>query len=543
MERHETLAKREAGAGRHLGTVGFAIMAATAFAACGGGMDMGGDDGHHRPDGGGTAGGAAGEGAGGASSAGAGGAATTGTAGGGTAGAGGAAGAPAGGSGGLDSCGPVMPPPAGLDENNQVNPGPLPGDAHFDFSALLCRGEMLRPIMDARQAGLLEARYDLANRPSAFTMTRGKPLQEGVRVLLPSGLTWSDLASLSPDEIKAADLFPGGFMPLPHPNQDEGGMILPQSSIDEINRQTGRSLQRFDIDFDIPEIFLPEFPPAIFLTTRADLGDVSQGQVLTFANFFELFKDILNQKQLDGLRLLLTPFAQQQFNLTDDRRTVLPSQGIACLECHVNGHTSGATHLVQDSRPEELRNRVDTPTLRGVNIQQLFGSQRALKTVEDFTEFEQSGAYFDGDMASAKKKGLNMLDRTQQVQPMAEMQELFDFPPAPKLGVLGTLDESKATAAELRGEVIFNGKGQCVSCHPAPYYTDLTMHDLMLEPEAGRTNQDLPPARNQGLAAVLPRRASLDPRGHDRVLQPDPGGPSDSGRKGRSARLPARPLT
>jgi hypothetical protein len=65
--------------------------------------------------------------------------------------------------------------------------------------------------------------------------------------------------------------------------------------------------------------------------------------------------------------------------------------------------------------------------------QRLFGSQRALKTVEDFTEFEQSGAYFDGDMASAKKKGLNMLDRTQEVQPMAQMQELFDFPPTPKL--------------------------------------------------------------------------------------------------------------
>ena len=30
-------------------------------------------------------------------------------------------------------------------------------------------------------------------------------------------------------------------------------------------------------------------------------------------------------------------------------------------------------------------------------IQRLFGSQRALKTVEDFTEFEQRGAYFDGD--------------------------------------------------------------------------------------------------------------------------------------------------
>src|SRR4030095_5864744 len=179
------------------------------------------------------------------------------------------------------------------------------------------------------------------------------------------------------------------------PNQDEGGMVLPKSTIDEIKRQTARDLQRFDLDFDIPEHFIPELPPAIFLTTRPDLGDVSQGQIVTFANFFELFKGILTPKQLDGLRLLLTPFPQQQFNLTDDRRTVAPSQGIACLECHINGHTSGATHLTQDIRPQELRNRIDTPSLRGVNIQRLFGSQRALMTVEDFTEFEQRGAHFD----------------------------------------------------------------------------------------------------------------------------------------------------
>jgi cytochrome c peroxidase len=376
---------------------------------------------------------------------------------------------------------PVADPPMGLDPNNQVNPGPLPGDAHFNFDALRARGEALRAIMDPRQAALLQQRYDLSDRPSSYTMTRGKALQDGVRVLLAAGVTWDQLAAMTPEQIKAADLFPGGFMPLPHPNQDEGGMILPQSTIDEINRQTARNLRRFDITFDIPEIFLPEFPPAIFLTTRPDLGDVSQGKVVTFANFFELFKDKLNEKQLDGFRLLLTPFPQQQFNLTDDRRTVDTVLGIACLECHLNGHTNGATHLVQDIRPQEMRNRVDTPTLRGVNIQRLFGSQRALKTVEDFTEFEQSGAYFDGDMASAKKKGLNMLDRTQEVQPMAELQELFDFPPAPKLGVFGTLDASKATSAELRGEMVFNGKGQCVGCHPPPFYTDLTMHDLMVD--------------------------------------------------------------
>jgi hypothetical protein len=54
---------------------------------------------------------------------------------------------------------------------------------------------------------------------------------------------------------------------------------------------------------------------------------------------------------------------------------------------------------------------IETPVLRGVNIQRLFGSQRALKTVEDFTEFEQRAAYFDGDPVIATKKGVNVLER------------------------------------------------------------------------------------------------------------------------------------
>ena len=36
-------------------------------------------------------------------------------------------------------------------------------------------------------------------------------------------------------------------------------------------------LERFDVEFDLPEEFLPEFPPAIFLQNRPELGDVSRG--------------------------------------------------------------------------------------------------------------------------------------------------------------------------------------------------------------------------------------------------------------------------
>jgi cytochrome c peroxidase len=275
--------------------------------------------------------------------------------------------------------------------------------------------------------------------------------------------------------------FPQAFLPLPHPNHPEGGMVFPKFHIDEIKKQEDRDLTRFDLDFDLPDHFLPEFPPAIFLTTRPDLGDVSQGELITIENFFEKFNGILNPKQLEGVRLLVTPFPQQQFNQTKDRRSERPSRGVACFDCHANGHTNASTHLAGDTRPQESRHRIDTPSLRGVNIQRLFGSQRALKSVEDFTEFEQRAAYFDGDPVIATKKGVNPLDRGSQVHFMAEFQELMDFPPAPKLGIDGKLDSRKASPPELRGETLFFGKAKCGTCHPAPYYTDNLMHNLRAE--------------------------------------------------------------
>jgi cytochrome c peroxidase len=355
------------------------------------------------------------------------------------------------------------------------------GDQHIDFDAMRAAKSAEKPEVMERQLALLEQRYDLRNRPSDVEMTRGKPVQRGIRVRLPAGQTWQSLAALTPEEVKSQGLFPEGFFPLPHPKHPEGGMLFPKSTIEEVLAQTGRDLQRFDLDFDLPEHLLPEFPPAIFLTTRADLGDVSQGQLVTIDNYFELFKCLLNPKQLDGLRLLLTPFPQQQFNPIDDRRSDRPSLGVACLDCHVNGHSNGATHLVGDIRPQELRHRIDTVSLRGTNIQQIFGSQRALSSVEDFTEFEQRAAYFDGDAALATKKGVSPLDRGLQVHHMAEFQKILDFPPAPKLGIDGLLDPALATDEELRGQELFLGKARCGECHIPPYYTDHSMHDLEVE--------------------------------------------------------------
>lgn len=350
------------------------------------------------------------------------------------------------------------------------------------FETIMKRMVAGKPEVMKRQMDLLNARYDLSSHASKdVTMSRGKPIQEGVRVKLPAGMTWEKLAAMSPEEIREKDLFPAGFYPLPHINHPEGGMTFPKFEIDEMNRQEARDLTRFDLDFDIPEHFLPEFPPPIYLTTRPDLGDVSQGKLVTIMNYYELFNGILNPKQIEGLRLLLTPFPQQQFNQTEDRRSAHPSRGVTCFDCHVNGHTNGAAHLVGDIRPQEFRHRIETPSLRGVNIQRLFGSQRALKSVEDFTEFEQRAAYFDGDPVIATKKGVNILERGSQVHFMAEFQEIMDFPPAPKLGIDGKLNPKRASQSELRGQELFYGKSQCSTCHPGPYYTDNLMHNLQVE--------------------------------------------------------------
>jgi cytochrome c peroxidase len=349
------------------------------------------------------------------------------------------------------------------------------------FQSVMAKDKADKDSVMARQRKLLEERYDLTPRPDKqVTMSRGKPIPVGPTAKLPEGSSWEKLAAMSSEEIREKGLFPKGFLPLPHPKHEVGGMVFPQMEIKVLSR-----LERFDLDFDLPEPFLPEFPPAMFLTTRPDLGDVSQGKVITVENFQEIFRGILNAKDLEGMRLLVTQFPQQQFNATADRKTEKPAgmQGVSCFDCHVNGHTSAATHLVGDIRPQSHRRRIDTVSLRGVNIQRLFGSQRAMKSVEDFTEFEQRAAYFDGDHLTAAAKGVNPLERGSQVHFMGEVQNLLDFPPAPGLSWDGKLDPKKfkEDSLEMRGQKLFFGKAQCATCHPAPFYTDNLMHDLKVD--------------------------------------------------------------
>src|ERR671926_1767228 len=343
---------------------------------------------------------------------------------------------------------------------------PLPPDASYrplptlPFESIMALDSAGKPQVMQRQENLLNERYDLSDRPIPGVMMSGgrKPIQGGVRVKLPSGVTWDSLAAMSPDEIRQRGLLPAGFMPLPHVKQPSGGQVFPDVQIDEIQRQESRNLRRFDVDFDLPDRFTPEFPAPIFLTTQPELGDVSRGQLLTIKNYYQLMIGLITPVQMEGLRLLLTPFPQEEFNQTEDRKSADQSLGVTCLDCHANFHTNAAFHLTPDVRPQATRFRLDTTSLRGMFNQQIHGSKRSLRSIEDFTQFEQRTAYFNGDHVSATRKGVNLPDRTNQVAMMAQMQNIIDFPPAPKLDPLGRLDPAVATQDELAGERVFMGK-------------------------------------------------------------------------------------
>jgi len=139
------------------------------------------------------------------------------------------------------------------------------------------------------------------------------------------------------------------------------------------------------------------------------------------------FKDLVTPFQLDGLGLLITPLPQEEFNATDNRKTTAPSLGVACFDCHVNGHTTGDFHFSPDIRPQERRFQIDWTSLLEMFNKQIHGSKRSLRSVEDLTVFEQRTTYFNGDPIHAMKEGFLEIPRT-QIPHMAQFQNLLNFP-------------------------------------------------------------------------------------------------------------------
>jgi cytochrome c peroxidase len=361
-----------------------------------------------------------------------------------------------------------------------------------------------RDEVTRRHRKYLEARYDLSERTDPeVTMSGGKkPLPVGPTARLPRDISWEELSDLSADEIREKKYFP--YTPLWHPLQEIGGMVFPKMQIKEVE-----GLERLDVEFDLPEAYLPEFPPPMFLTTRPDAGDVSKGKLITLQNFEAMLGDVLTPFQLEGMRLLLQKTTAQRHNLTIDRSTEKPVEGVSCLDCHVNGHTTGQFHLSPDIRPQSERFRIETSTLRGVFAQTRFGSKRNIRSLDQFSRTEENSAYFDGDISLAERKGARRFtDR--ETMSMDHMMSVLDFPPAPKLDFEGKLIHEKATDAEIRGEKVF--AKHCASCHPAPIYSDNLAHDLKVERfynDVGSTSEG-EPGRPEGPIKTFPLRGIKD---------------------------------
>jgi cytochrome c peroxidase len=351
-----------------------------------------------------------------------------------------------------------------------------------------------RPKIDSAARAELESRFDLTCRTDpAITMSGGKPQPLGPTAKLPQGVPGLEAyAGLTPGQVRSLGAFP--YRPLDHPIHSTAHMLFPGFWTNAHPEH-----ERLDTGFDIPECFLPEYPPPLYLTTHPELGDVSRGVEITYGNYFTIFNGLLTPEQMEGLRLLVTPFQTTWFNVTQHRVTEQPSQGVSCFSCHVNGHTNGAIELGPDSRPNYARLRLDTPTMRGNYAQLILSAKRSIRSMDHFAEIEE---YFDGDTALLAAIGGRNLNRA-QTNRMGDFNALIDFPPAPKLDVLNRLIPEKATAAELRGEALFHGRALCSRCHPAAsHFTDNTMHDLKVE--------RFYPGRPEGPIKTFPLRGIKD---------------------------------
>jgi len=319
----------------------------------------------------------------------------------------------------------------------------------------------------------MNSRFDFnGERHEGHMMSGGrKAIMKGPVARLPKGVdSFQALAEMSPEEIRRRDIFP--YKPLAHPIATTAHMVFP----DSWNKVHPEHI-RIDMDHDIPDEYLPEFPPPMFLSNHKELGDVTQGKEITLSNYYEIFNGLLTPEQMEGLKELLRPTPTTWFNQTTHRITQEPSAGVSCFSCHVNGHTNGAFELGPDSRPNLARLRVGTPSMRGnYNLMQL-SSKRSVRSMDHFAEIEE---YFDGDPGFAQHLGPRGHQKS-VANRMGDFNAMLDFPPAPKLGPAGKLIKSKASEQELMGEELFFGKALCSECHYGPAFTDDYMHDLQVE--------------------------------------------------------------
>ena len=146
-------------------------------------------------------------------------------------------------------------------------------------------------------------------------MSRGKPVQEGIRVKLPTGYDLGSPRCHDPGEIRDKDLFPPGFMPLPHPNHPEGGWVFPRFHIDEIRRQEGHNLKTER--FFKPRVINDHRPRSTGRSRRSRSGDqghaadLHDGRLLTLDDTVEFFNLIFEPRLPERGRRDLVAFMRQ----------------------------------------------------------------------------------------------------------------------------------------------------------------------------------------------------------------------------------------
>ncbi len=93
---------------------------------------------------------------------------------------------------------PLLLMAAGQDPASRGKTSYAPVVVEEDFESVVSRMTKAKPAIVKRHRALLEERYDLSDRPvPGVKMSRGKPVQGGVRVRLSAGVTWGGLAAMS----------------------------------------------------------------------------------------------------------------------------------------------------------------------------------------------------------------------------------------------------------------------------------------------------------------------------------------------------------
>ena len=176
-----------------------------------------------------------------------------------------------------------------------------------------------KPGVMAAQRKLLESRYNLTPRqdPSATDVPRQAASRSGPTAKLGDGMTWDRLAAMKPEDIRSRKLFP--YPALPHPKHATGGQVFPQMQMSM---------------FPAAGTVRRGLRPARGILARVSAGDLPAESARTGRRVARrsgldqqlppAVQGFLTPVQLDGLRMLLTPLPQEEFNATDDRKTLEP---------------------------------------------------------------------------------------------------------------------------------------------------------------------------------------------------------------------------